>query len=128
MTNDLAGSDSASIVQVDGHTTLTLNGATIENVAINDFTTSGGIIAGDIKVTGSSTISGTHLNNGNVTIAGGQTLKLTGDTVMGTNFIDTAGGGAILIDGTATLDEVTIAGGTITRFRRDIDDRMPARR
>ena len=110
----ISGSDATSIVQVDGHTTLTLNGATIKNVTINDFTTSGGIIAGDIKVTGSSTISGAHLNNGNVTIAGGQTLKLTGDTVMGTNFIDTAGGAAILIDGTATLDEVTITGGTIT--------------
>ncbi len=105
-------------IAIDGTGTLTLDNATIDGGTINDFSLpaspSGSIIPGDIDVTGSSTISGAHLNNGNVTIAGGQTLKLTGDTVMGTNFIDTAGGAAILIDGSATLDEVTITGGTIT--------------
>ena len=105
-----------AIIQIDGDTTLTLSGVTINGGTINDYSPpsspSGSIIAGDIDITGSSTISNAHLNNGNVTIESGKTLTLTSDTVTGTNF--TAGGATILIDGSATLDEVTITGGTIT--------------
>jgi len=107
-----------AIIQIDGDTTLTLSGVSIDGGTINDYSPpsspSGSIIAGDIDVTGSSTISNAYLNNGNVTVESGQTLTLTADTVTGTNFIDSADGAAILIDGSATLDEVTITGGTIT--------------
>ena len=57
------------------------------------------MIAGDIDVTGSSTISNAQLNNGRVTIGSNTTLTLSGDTVSGTSFIDTANGATILIDG-----------------------------
>ena len=76
--NDTA---TGSIIQIDGDHTLTLSGATIHGGTINDYSTaSGSIIAGDIDITGSSTIdNGASLNNGHVTIENGQTLSLDDD-------------------------------------------------
>jgi fibronectin-binding autotransporter adhesin len=113
---EVAVANAGGTIQVDSGATLKLNGAAIDGGTINDFRldSSGSTVAGDINITGSSTISNAHLNNGTVTIASGQTLKLTGDTVTGTNFVDNAFGAVILIDGTVTLDEVTITGGLIT--------------
>ena len=63
--------NTSGIITVDGTGALTLGDATIDGGTINDFSTppSGSMIAGDIDVTGSSTISNAHLNNGQVTIA-----------------------------------------------------------
>jgi fibronectin-binding autotransporter adhesin len=113
-------SDTGATIQVDGNTTLTLSDATITGGAIDDFSPpsspSGSIVAGDIDVTASSTISGAHLNNGQVTIESGVVLTLDNDTVTGTHFSDT--GATIQIDGgtTLTLDGATINGGAINDF------------
>jgi fibronectin-binding autotransporter adhesin len=112
--NDMAG---GAVVQVDDGTTLTLSGVQITGGTINDGTAAGtGTPAkfGAIDIIGDSAISNASLNNGSVTIEADQTLTLDSDTVTGTSFIDTAIGAIILIDGSATLDEVTITGGTIT--------------
>ena len=115
-----ADTANGAIIQIDGGTTLTLDHVTINGGTINDFSTapSGSVIAGDIDVTGSSTISNAHLNNGQVTIGANQTLTLDNDTVTGTHFADTADGAVIQIDGGTTLklDHVTIDGGTINDF------------
>ncbi len=111
-----ADTASGAIIQIDGGTTLRLDHATIDGGTINDFITpaSGSMIAGDIDVTGSSTISNAQLNNGRVTIGSNTTLTLSGDTVSGTSFIDTADGATIRIDGASTLDGVAITGGTVS--------------
>ena len=125
----ISGTDLTSIIQIDGHTKLTLNGATIKNATINDFKTSGGIIPGDIEVTGSSTISGAALNNGTVTIASSTALTLDNDTVAGatitgtdaTSIIQvgvsttsastlTLDNGAIIKNGTLTIDALSTLG------------------
>jgi hypothetical protein len=104
-------------ITIDGTGTMTLNGATIDGGTINDYSlaaATGSIVAGDIDITGSSTISGTHLNNGQVRVESNQTLTLDGDTVIGTIFTDTASGAVIHIDDDTTLDGVTVTGGTVT--------------
>ena len=106
--------NTSGTITVDGTGTLTLNDAGIDGGTINNFSSDGeSITAGNIDVTGASTISNAHLNNGNVTIGGKVTLTLTNDTVAGVNFTDTAGGATIQIDGNTVLDDVTISGGTI---------------
>ena len=68
---------SGGTLWIGGGDTLTLNGATISGDTIEIYTSaSGTVIAGDIDVTGPSTISDASLNNGNVTIEAGQTLTL----------------------------------------------------
>ena len=112
-------------IQIDDATTLTLSDVTINGGIINDYSPpsspSGSIIAGDIDVTGSSTISGAHLNNGQVTIESGVVLTLDNDTVTGTHFTDTADGATIQVDGGTTLklDGAAINGGTINDFSTD---------
>ena len=106
-------------IHVDGNTTLNLDGASISGGTINDFSpgaTTGSIIAGDIDITGSSSISGAHLNNGRVTVASGKTLTLDNDTVTGTAI--SAANATIQVDGNTTLnlDGVSITGGTINDF------------
>jgi fibronectin-binding autotransporter adhesin len=103
-------SDTGATIQVDGGTTLNFSDATITGGTINDYSTgaSGSIVAGDIDVTDSSTISDAHLINGLVTIESGVVLTLDNDTVTGTHFSDT--GATIQIDGGTTL---TLEGGTI---------------
>ncbi len=111
------GTDASSIIQIDGNTTLQLDGATINGGTINDYSTdpSGSIIAGDIDVTGDSTISGASLNNGNVTIESGVILTLDNDTVTGTTFTGTDASSILQIDATTTLklDGATIDGGAV---------------
>src|SRR6185437_5351365 len=111
-------SASGATIQVDGGAanTLTLSGVHIDGGIINAFTSvsSGSVVAGDIDVTGSSTISNAHLNNGNVTLGGNVTLTLANDTVAGASFADTAGGATIQIVGSTILDDVTISGGTLS--------------
>ncbi len=106
---------SGATIQLDGGDTLTLNNVSINGGAIDAFTAgpSGSIVAGDIDVTGSSTISNAHLNNGNVTLGSNVTLTLTNDTVAGAGFTDIASGATIQIVGDTVLDDVTISGGTL---------------
>ena len=116
-----ADTASGATIQIDGGTTLKLNGVSIDGGIINDYSqalTSGAIVAGDIDITGSSAIHDANLNHGHVTIESGQTLTLDGDTVTGTVFTDTADGAIIQIDGGTTLklDGVTINGGTINDY------------
>ena len=113
-------SDTGATLQVDGGTTLKLSDATITGGTINDYSApsspSGSIVAGDIDVTASSTISDAHLVNGLVTIERGVVLTLDNDTVTGTHFSDT--GATIQIDGGTTLklDGATINGGAIDDY------------
>ncbi len=113
-----ADTASGAILQIDGDDTLVLVDTTISGGAIDAFSlgTSGSIIAGDIDVTGSSTINnGAVLNNGAVMVAGGVTLTLDNVTVNGTSFTDTASGAILQIDGNDTLTSgTTITGGTLT--------------
>ena len=114
---------SGATIQVDGGTTLKLDGVIINGGIINDFSTdtSGNTIAGDIDIVGSSTISNDHLNNGQATIKSGVVLTLDNDTVTGTHFNDTASGATIQVDGGTMLklDSVIISGGTINDFSTD---------
>src|SRR6185437_4974864 len=112
-----------NLLTIDGGDTLALSGATINGGTINDFsagTTSGSVVAGDIDITGSSTISNAHLNKGDVTISANATLTLDGSTVTGTSFDDSASGATIQVDGgaanTLTLSGVHIDGGIINAF------------
>jgi fibronectin-binding autotransporter adhesin len=106
------GTDTTSIIQVDGDTTLKLSGATIDGVTINDFSTvSGSNTAGDIEVTGPSTISNASLNGGAVTVDNGAMLTLTKVTVAGSTITDVKA--ADSQEGTLILDGVTVIGGTI---------------
>jgi fibronectin-binding autotransporter adhesin len=93
-----------SAIQIDGGTTLKLDGVSITGGTINDFSTaaSGSIIAGDIDITGSSTITNASLNHGDVTIENGQTLKLDQVTVNDTT-ITFAGSGTLEIDQPSTF-------------------------
>jgi VCBS repeat-containing protein len=113
-----ADTASGAVIQIDGGTTLKLDHATIDGGTINDFSTppSGSMIAGDIDVIGSSTISNAQLNYGNVTIGSGLTLTLDGDTVTGTAFTGVATGSIIHVDGsdTLTLNSATVSGGGVT--------------
>jgi fibronectin-binding autotransporter adhesin len=114
-----------AIIQVDGGTTLKLSGVTIDGGTINDYSAApsppGGIVAGEIDVTGSSTISGASLNHGQITIESGVVLTLDNDTVTGTYFTDTASGATIQVDGGTTLklSGVTINGGIVNDFNID---------
>src|SRR6185437_13718563 len=112
-----------NLLTIDGGDTLALSGANINGGTINDFsagTTSGSVVAGDIDITGSSTISNAHLNKGDVTISANATLTLDGSTVTGTSFDDSASGATIQVDGgaanTLTLSGVHIDGGIINAF------------
>ena len=110
-------SGSGATIQIDAGTTLTLYEATIDGGTINDYSSflHGFIILpGTIDVTGSSKIdSNAVLNNGNVTVESGVTLKLDDVTVNGTTFTDT---GTVFVDSThkLTLNAATITGGTVT--------------
>ena len=108
-----------SAIQIDGGTTLTLDGVSITGGTINDYSVvTGRVIAGDIDITGSSSISDASLNHGEVTIESGQTLTLDDDIVTGTWFVDTADGATIQVDAgqTLTLNGVRIDGGTINSY------------
>jgi fibronectin-binding autotransporter adhesin len=112
-------SDTGATIQIDGDTTLTLDGATINGGTINDYSpgASDSIIAGDIDIIGDSTISDASLNHGKVTIESGEKLTLDGDTVNGTAFTNIATGSVIHVDGGDTLtlnDATTITGGGLT--------------
>ena len=74
---------------VEGGVILMLSGDTISGTTIEDGTvTSGGVTAGTIDVTGDTTFSNINLNDGNLTVEGGVTLKLSGDTISGTAIED----------------------------------------
>ena len=120
--------DLTSTITVGHDSTLTLSGATISGGTINDFSpppvgTTGSIIAGDIDITGSSTINGgAVLNQGDVKIESSVTLTLDNVTVTGTTIDDTAGGASVQIDPgkTLTLNGVTIDGGTLNDGTIDV--------
>jgi fibronectin-binding autotransporter adhesin len=96
--------NAGGLITVDGTGVLTLNEATINGGAINNYSSSvvpGSMIAGNMDITGSSTISNAHLNYGNVTIESGQTLTLDHDTVTGTTFTFVGTGTELRIDGSS---------------------------
>ncbi len=107
------------VITIDGTGLLALNGATIDGGTINNYSsaaTSGDILAGEIDVTGSSTISHADLNYGHVTIESGQTLTLGGGAVTGTAFNDLASGATLHVEGhdALTLNDVAVSGGAVT--------------
>ncbi|SDT38284.1 Npun_F0296 family exosortase-dependent surface protein [Bradyrhizobium canariense] len=109
-----AVSNAGGTIAIDGTGTLTLNGATIDGGTINDYSTvSGSIVAGDIDVTGSSTISNASLNKGQVTIESGQMLTLDGTTVTGSSITDS---GTVNVNATQVLklNDVALSGGAIS--------------
>ena len=69
-----------------------------------------------MTVTASSEIENATVNGGAVTVGGGVTLKLDGDTVSGTVFTDIAGGTILAVDPSAslTLAGVTVHGGALS--------------
>ena len=105
---------------VEGGVTLTLSGDTISGTAIEDGTvTSGGVTAGTIDVTGDTTFSNTALNDGNLTVEGGKTLSLSGDTISDAAIEDgtvTSGGvisGNIDVTGDTTFCNTTLNDGNL---------------
>ena len=95
---------------VDASATLTLTGTAITGGTIDGTdAASGGIVASDIEVTGTSSINDAAINHGDVTVASGVTLTLDNDTVTGVSFDDSAGG-MLQVDAGKTL---TLAGTTI---------------
>ena len=107
-------------VTVDGTGTLTLDTATIGGGTINDYSVDAythAIVAGEIDVTGASTINdNATLNKGGVTVEHDVTLTLDNVTVNGTAFHDTAKGAAIAVDENKTLtlqNGATVSGGDL---------------
>ncbi len=76
----ITNTDGTSVIQIDGNQTLTLSGATIDGGTINGTAASGSVVASDIDVTGSSSISGSA--SANVSIAGGQLTVESGMTLI----------------------------------------------
>ena len=70
---------SGAILSIDNGATLSLSGVTIDAGTVNDGT-SAGTAGGHITIGASSTIENATFNDGQVTVAGGQTLDL--DNVM----------------------------------------------
>jgi fibronectin-binding autotransporter adhesin len=108
---------------VEGGFTLTLNGGTICDVAIEDGTvTSCGVIAGTIDVTGDATFTNTNLNDGNLTVESGVKLSVEGDATTTTfDGVHVTDNGTIQVDEplpTTTLlleNDTTISGdGTLS--------------
>ncbi len=116
---------------VEGGFTLTLDGGTICDVAIENGTvTSCGVTAGTVDVTCDTTFSNTVLHDGNLTVESGVTLSVEGDattttfdgvhvtdsgtiqvdeplpttTLLLENATTISGGGALSIGGTGILD------------------------
>ena len=90
---------------IDPTATLMINGATVTGGAgatINNGTSSSG---GIIGVQTSSTLSGLTIDNGNVTIAAGQTLTLDNDTLNNVGITD---------NGILAVNTLTLSGATIT--------------
>jgi fibronectin-binding autotransporter adhesin len=107
------------VITIDGTGLLALNGATIDGGTINNYSsapTPGNILAGEIDVTGSSTISHADLNYGHVTIESGQTLTLDGGAVTGAAFNGLATDATLHVEGhdPLTLNDVTVSGGAVT--------------
>ena len=106
---------------VEGGKTLSLSGDTISDAAIEDGTvTSGGVIAGNIDVTGDTTFCNTTLNDGNLAVEGGVTLTLSGGSIIGTTIEDgtvTSGGvvaGKIDVGGDTVINNSSINNGILT--------------
>ena len=104
---------------VEGGLTLTLDGGTICDVAVEDGTvTPCGVIAGTIDVTCDTTFISTTLNDGNLTVESGVTLSVEGDATTTTfDGVHVTDSGTIQIDEplpTTTLlleNATTISGG-----------------
>ena len=109
-------------VTVDNDTTLTLSGTTIHGGEIDGANATAGDLASAIDVTGDSTFCDVKLSHGDLTVEGGVTLSVEGDTTTttfdGVNVVDS---GIIHVDGgppTTTLlleNATTISGdGTLS--------------
>ena len=122
-------------LQVDGDNTLTLNAVQIDGGTIDNFTDSGGIVAGNIDITGDTTFGDLAVEKGNLTVNDCTALKVADDTTVtlaGVNVTDNgvldvgvssgailaldgdtgiSGCGAMTINANSTLD---VDGGTTT--------------
>jgi hypothetical protein len=108
-------------VTIDSGTTLTLSGDTFHGGAIDGTdATSGGVIASTIDVTGDSTFCDVSLSHGDLTVEGGVTLTLSGDTICDVAIEDgtvTSGGvtaGTIDVTGDTTFSNVALSDGNLT--------------
>ena len=106
---------------VEGGVTLALSGGSIIGTTIEDGTvSSGGVVAGNIDVTGDTVINSSSINDGILTVEGGVTLSASGDTISGTtinNFTNASGtiiGGNIDITGDSTFTDVVLNNGNLT--------------
>ena len=114
---------SNAVLAVDGGTTLTLSGVTVHGGIIDDYSStgpSGSIVAGNIDITGDSTFCGVDFHGGNLTVEGGKTLSLSGDTISGAAIEDgtvNSGGvtaGTIDVTGDTTFCDITLNDGNLT--------------
>jgi len=107
-------------ITVDSDSTLTLSGTTVHGGAIDGSDASGCIVASTIDITGDSTFCDVKLSHGDLTVEGGVTLTLNGDTVCDVaieNGTVTSGGvtaGTIDVTGDTTFNDVTLDDGNLT--------------
>ena len=109
-----ADTATGATLSINNGTTLSLSGVTIDSGTVNDGTAAGPA-GGHITIIGSSAIKHAQIDDGQVTVASGQTLALDGDAIANTTFADTATGAALSIDNSTTLSlsGVTINSGTV---------------
>ena len=114
---DLTGTITADGAAIDASATVDLDGVTFNGGA------GGGSLSGSgvYNVTTSSTIDHTALNDIGITIASGQTLTLTSDTVLGGTTISFAGTDDILKIDSATSFERHDCGYRRGRYARSDD-------
>ena len=82
-------------LQVDGDDTLTLNTVQIDGGTINNFTDSGGIVAGNIDITGDTTFGDLAVEKGNLTIDDCTALKVADDTTVTLDGVSVTDNGAL---------------------------------
>jgi hypothetical protein len=84
-------------IDIDSGTTLTLSDVTVHGGAIDGVDATSGDLASTIDVTGDSTFCGVHLSGGDLTVESDVTLTLSGDRLsdVAINGTDAASGGVI---------------------------------
>jgi fibronectin-binding autotransporter adhesin len=106
---------------VEGGVTLALSGDTLRDVTIDGTdATSGGVVASTIDITGDSRFCDVSFCHGDLTVEGGVTLALSGDTLRDVTIdgTDATSGGVVAstidITGDTTFNDVTLNNGDLT--------------